>query len=104
MPHALKFAPASRYVQTHVTCKPMDGISPQGVLAPLPERPAIPRPAPEIGIVVTNAADRDDVERLVALLSRALAGIDWEVIFVGDTAAGGPAAAACPLCETEGRY
>ena len=81
----------------------MDSISPQGVLAPLPERPAVSRPAPEIGIVVTNAADRNDVERLVALLSRVLAGIDWEVIFVGDTAAGGPATAACRLGETDNR-
>jgi len=94
---ALKFAPASRYVQ------PMDSISSQALLAPLPESEAVVRPAPEIGVVVTDVADRDDVARLVARLSHALAGLDWEVIFVGDAAADGAAAAARKLGETDSR-
>jgi dolichol-phosphate mannosyltransferase len=81
----------------------MDSISRHAVAAPLPERAAAPRPAPEIGIVVTNVADRDDVERLVGQLSRVLADLDWEVVVVGDAAAVGPAAAAAKLGETDSR-
>ena len=49
-----------------------------------------PRPAPELSVVVPafNAARQCPV--LIEAIARALAGIDWEVIFVDDNSPTGP--------------
>jgi dolichol-phosphate mannosyltransferase len=51
--------------------------------AVLPQGPAL-RPAPELSLVVPTFRQRDDIARLVGELAHALAGVEWEVIFVDD--------------------
>ena len=58
------------------------------------EPSVIARPAPELTVVVPTFKERDNVPLLVEKLARALAGIDWEVVFVDDNSPDGTAAAA----------
>ena len=61
------------------------------------------RPAPELSVVVPTFKERDNVPLLVGKLARALAGIDWEVIFVDDNSPDGTAAAALAIGATDAR-
>ena len=61
------------------------------------------RPAPELSVVVPTFKERDNVPLLVGKLARALAGIDWEVIFVDDNSPDGTAAAARAIGATDAR-
>ena len=47
---------------------------------------------PSLSVVVPTYEERDNIEPLVDLLESALAGIDWEVIFVDDDSKDGTAA------------
>lgn len=61
------------------------------------------RPAPEISIVVPCYNERANVRPLVAALSHALAGRDWEVIFVDDNSPDGTIDEVRALAERDGR-
>jgi len=61
------------------------------------------RPAPELSVVVPTFKERDNVPLLVGKLAHALAGIDWEVIFVDDNSPDGTAAAARAIGATDAR-
>jgi dolichol-phosphate mannosyltransferase len=61
------------------------------------------RPAPELSVVVPTFKERDNVPLLVEKLAHALAGIDWEVIFVDDNSPDGTAAAARAIGATDAR-
>lgn len=52
------------------------------------------RRAPELSVIVPTYNERANVPILVRQLQRALAGLDWEVIFVDDDSADGTAAVA----------
>jgi dolichol-phosphate mannosyltransferase len=84
------------------------------VAASLPEtapaRPAIAgssdaalRPAPEVCIVVPTFNERANVPILVARLAAALAGCDWEVLFVDDNSPDGTAAVARAIGAADAR-
>ncbi len=60
-------------------------------------------PAPELSVVVPTFKERDNVPLLVGKLAHALAGIDWEVIFVDDNSPDGTAAAARAIGATDAR-
>jgi dolichol-phosphate mannosyltransferase len=79
-------------------------ISPPSMNAPSPafQRDAA-RPAPELSVVVPTFKERDNVPLLVEKLAHALAGIDWEVIFVDDNSPDGTAAAARAIGATDAR-
>jgi dolichol-phosphate mannosyltransferase len=72
-------------------------------LSPAPAQTVAPRPAPELSVVVPTFKERDNVPLLVEKLAQALAGVDWEVIFVDDNSPDGTAAAARAIGETDGR-
>jgi dolichol-phosphate mannosyltransferase len=61
------------------------------------------RPAPELSVVVPTFKERDNVPLLVGRLAGALAGIDWEVIFVDDNSPDGTAAGARAIGATDAR-
>jgi dolichol-phosphate mannosyltransferase len=61
------------------------------------------RPAPELSVVVPTFNERANIPILVEHLSRALAGCNWEVVFVDDNSPDGTAAAARALGETDSR-
>lgn len=61
------------------------------------------RAAPELAIVVPTFNERANVEALVHSLDRALAGIEWEVVFVDDDSPDGTAAAARRLAHADAR-
>jgi dolichol-phosphate mannosyltransferase len=63
----------------------------------------VPRPAPELSVVVPTFKERDNVPLLVEKLARALAGVEWEVIFVDDNSPDGTAAAARTIGAGDGR-
>src|ERR1700683_4040939 len=64
---------------------------------------AATRPAPELSVVVPTFNERKNVPILVERLSRALAGCDWEVVFVDDNSPDGTAAVARALGEADRR-
>lgn len=70
-------------------------------------RPAGPGPDPAGGIrlsvVVPTFRERDNVAKLVAALDAALAGIEWELIFVDDDSPDGTADAARAIAATDRR-
>ena len=49
------------------------------------------QPAPELTVVIPTFKERDNVEQILARLRIALAGYDWEVIFVDDDSPDGTA-------------
>jgi len=61
------------------------------------------RPAPELCIVAPAFNERDNVAILVERLRRALAALDWEVIFVDDNSPDGTAAAVRAIGEADSR-
>ena len=82
----------------------MDAISAK---TPQSERAAAagsaPRPAPELTVVVPTYNERANIPILAERLARALAGRDWEVLFVDDNSPDGTAAVARTLGETDAR-
>ena len=79
---------------------PMSSASP--VLAHAPAAAAT-RPAPELTVVVPTFKERDNVPLLVEKLTRALEGIDWEVVFVDDNSPDGTTAVARQIGEHDAR-
>lgn len=61
------------------------------------------RPAPELGIIVPTFNERANVAILVERLTRLLAGVDWEVVFVDDNSPDGTADAVRAIGETDSR-
>jgi len=76
----------------------MDAVIP----APRAPAPAL-RPAPELCIVAPAFNERGNVAILVERLRRALAALDWEVIFVDDNSPDGTAAAVRAIGEADSR-
>jgi dolichol-phosphate mannosyltransferase len=64
---------------------------------------AAPRPAPELCVVVPTFNEAANVPILVERLRRALAGCDWEALFVDDNSPDGTAAVAQAIGETDAR-
>ncbi|HQT73000.1 MAG TPA: glycosyltransferase [Acidiphilium sp.] len=62
-----------------------------------------PRCGPTLSVVVPCYREEPNVAPMVAALDAALAGIDWEVIFVDDDSPDGTAAAARALARTDTR-
>jgi len=77
--------------------------APAEALAPKPHAAVVPRPAPELSVVVTTFKERENVPLLVDKLAQALAGVDWEVVFVDDNSPDGTAAAARKIGESDAR-
>src|SRR5215212_4789029 len=61
------------------------------------------RPAPELTVVVATFKERDNIPLLVEKLAHALAGVDWEVVFVDDNSPDDSAAVARRIGETDSR-
>ncbi len=61
------------------------------------------RPAPELTVVVPTFNERANIPILVERLEKALAGCDWEVVFVDDNSPDGTAAAVRAIGATDGR-
>jgi dolichol-phosphate mannosyltransferase len=59
--------------------------------------------APELALVVPTLNERDNVAPLVELVAAALAGVDWELIFVDDDSADDTAAAVRALAQRDPR-
>src|SRR5579872_4145942 len=57
----------------------------------------------ELSVIVPSFNERDNVEPLIARLSRCLAGIAWEVIYVDDDSPDGTAAAVKALAQRDAR-
>ena len=74
----------------------MDEISAavSAIVVPRTDRGAAVRPAPELSVIVPTFNERTNIPILVERLARALAGCDWEVIFVDDNSPDGSAAVA----------
>src|SRR5579863_5375426 len=86
----------------------MDVVSPAASPAPSPPAPAraplsAVRPAPELSVVVPTFNERANIPILVERLAEALAGCDWEVLFVDDNSPDGTAALARALGAGDGR-
>jgi dolichol-phosphate mannosyltransferase len=58
---------------------------------------------PELAVIVPTFNERDNVAPLVAMVSDALAGIDWEIIFVDDDSSDGTAAAVRAIAAGDAR-
>lgn len=76
--------------------------------APGVERPVVAGSAgafrpPEVCVVVPTFNERENVEPLVERLGRALAGVDWEVVFVDDDSPDGTAEVVRALGRQDGR-
>jgi dolichol-phosphate mannosyltransferase len=61
------------------------------------------RPAPELTVVVPTFKERDNVPLLVEKLARALAGVEWEVVFVDDNSPDNTAAVARTIGKGDAR-
>jgi dolichol-phosphate mannosyltransferase len=59
--------------------------------------------APELSVIVPTFNERDNVAPLVELVHAALAGVDWEMIFVDDDSADGTAATVRALAQRDPR-
>jgi dolichol-phosphate mannosyltransferase len=84
----------------------MDGISPFGApasLAPVGAGNRAVRPAPELTVVVPTFNEGANIPILVERLDRALAGRDWEVVFVDDNSPDGTAAVARAIGANDSR-
>jgi len=83
----------------------MDGIAPASPSASWPrvESVAALRPAPELTVIVPTFNERANIPILVERLDRALAGCDWEVVFVDDNSPDGTAAAARAIGAADSR-
>jgi dolichol-phosphate mannosyltransferase len=68
-----------------------------------PHGSATPRPAPELSVVIPTFNAQDKVASLVERLARALAGVDWEVIFVDDNSPDRTVSLVRALGETDPR-
>lgn len=69
-----------------------------------PDRAAsVPSPAPELAIIVPTFKERDNVPILFERLKRALAGVEWEVVFVDDNSPDGTADVARKIGEIDRR-
>src|SRR5215213_6845437 len=77
--------------------------APVPALAPAASSAVGPRPAPELSVVVPTFKERDNVPLLVDKLAHALAGVDWEVVFVDDNSPDGTAAIARAIGATDSR-
>src|SRR6185312_5847706 len=72
---------------------PSPAILPQGA----------PRPVPELTLVVPAFIARDAVAPLVEKLAGALAGVEWEIIFVDDNSTDDTVAAIAAMGEADPR-
>ena len=82
----------------------MDGDSPVTSPQALGHAPiSAVRPAPELSVVVPTFNERANIPILVERLAAALAGCDWEVLFVDDNSPDGTAALARALGASDGR-
>jgi dolichol-phosphate mannosyltransferase len=82
----------------------MDAISAQSAPSELePAAGPAPRPAPELSVVVPTFNEHANIPILVERLARALAGCDWEVLFVDDNSPDGTAAVTRAIGEADGR-
>jgi len=59
--------------------------------------------APELSVIVPTFNERDNVAPLVELVHAALAGVDWEMIFVDDDSADGTAGTVRALAQRDPR-
>jgi dolichol-phosphate mannosyltransferase len=64
---------------------------------------AAAQPAPDLTVVIPTFNERDNIAPLIARLREALAGCDWEVIFVDDNSADGTADAIHAIGERDRR-
>ena len=82
----------------------MDAVSPETAPATFARPPeSALRPAPELSVVVPTFNERANVPILVERLERALAGCDWEVLFVDDNSPDGTAAAVRAIGQSDAR-
>ncbi len=82
----------------------MDGAYPATSSAPLAHEPdSVPRPAPELSVIVPTFNERANVPILVDRLARVLSGCAWEVLFVDDNSPDGTAAVAREIGEADDR-
>lgn len=63
----------------------------------------MPQPGPSVAVIVPTLNERGNVHGLVARLERALAGDEWEVIFVDDDSTDGTAVVVRELSRTDRR-
>jgi dolichol-phosphate mannosyltransferase len=64
---------------------------------------AYPRRAAELTVVVPTFSERDNIAELVRRLTRVLAGVDWEVVFVDDDSPDGTSSVAKSIVATNPR-
>src|SRR3954465_2136441 len=64
---------------------------------------ALPRPAPELTVVVPTFKERDNVPLLVEKLARALDGVEWEGVIVDDNSPDDTAAVVREIGERDAR-
>ncbi|WP_366657159.1 glycosyltransferase family 2 protein [Fodinicurvata sp. EGI_FJ10296] len=79
---------------------------PTGIALPATDRsagPASAYQAPELTVVIPTFNERDNVDPLLAKLRTALAGIEWEAIFVDDDSPDGTAARVIERARTDSR-
>jgi dolichol-phosphate mannosyltransferase len=69
----------------------------------LPAELELPRPAPELSVVVPTFNERENVPRLCDMLKVALAGISWELIVVDDNSPDGTAEVAKQIGAADAR-
>lgn len=62
-----------------------------------------PSTVPEISIVIPTFNEKENVSELVRLVTAAMAGVRWELIFVDDNSPDGTARAVRELAATDGR-
>jgi dolichol-phosphate mannosyltransferase len=77
--------------------------SKRGSIATASEAADLRPPAPELTVVVPTYNERANVPLMVECLEKALAGVDWEVIFVDDDSPDGTAAAAKAIGAADAR-
>jgi dolichol-phosphate mannosyltransferase len=78
----------------------IDGAAPDSFRRELSSRAATP---PELTIVIPTFCERDNLEPLARCIAEALAGVQWEIIFVDDNSPDGTAAWARALAVREPR-
>jgi dolichol-phosphate mannosyltransferase len=79
----------------------MDAVFPAS--SPLDRAALAPSPAPELAVIVPTFKERDNVPLLFERLKRALAGVEWEVVFVDDNSPDGTADVARKIGEIDRR-
>src|SRR5580704_7528647 len=65
--------------------------------------PQLPRPAPELGVIIPTFNERDNVPRLVDMLKTALPEVAWELVIVDDNSPDGTSEVAKRIAATDAR-